>query len=204
MRASSRGGGGKTPAPGMYPAGVSQSPTRFTALTALITFGTLSVLCAYAQPEQQVNLDHTLSLISNPCTGASAPAGAAVLALCTLHGDAWLLQPLHGHARARHDANGHATPQHGPPKSLGGCSSAWVQQPPSVSTAAYRCCSCPQPQLLSTFTSISYRQTFISHHHVTPDLFASQVLLNVWQPISRLYSVLWSAPPLHITFFPVK
>lgn len=160
MRASSRGGGGKTPAPGMYPAGVRHSPTRFYSTycsllpLAHFPFGapipSLSSKPTYTTP----------SLIFHPCTGTSTPAGAAVLTLCTIHGHAGVLQPLHGHARPRHDANGHATPQHGPPKPIGGCSGAWVQQPPSVSTAAHRCCSRPQPKLSPNFTSVSHRRAF--------------------------------------------
>ena len=95
-----------------------------------------------------------------PCTGASTPASAAVLALCSIHGAAWILQPLHGHARPRHDANGYATPKYGSPKPSGSCRSAWLQQPPSVSTAAHRRCSRPKLGLTPKFASVSYRQAF--------------------------------------------
>ena len=93
-----------------------------------------------------------------PCTGAGTLASPAVLALCTLYGNAWLFQPLHGHARPRHDANGYATCKHGASKPSGSCSSAWLQQPPSVSAATHRCCPCTQLGFPPEFTSLSYRQ----------------------------------------------
>lgn len=103
-------------------------------------------------------------------------------------------------------------PNMGPPNPVEaaaahGFSSPPPFRPPPIDAARARSLNSPQTSPLSPTGKLSFHP-----HYLTPEMFASQIILNsIQQPISRPRSVsVWSArpplPPLqpHLTRCPVK